>query len=107
VLAHIFLKFLGLPFSWETSDVDVSIVALLESLLSGYEMLCFKIRTVENFRCFCSNSIDGLLRLFGTAELYKSISFALFLALFRLEADLYALHLTELGKILLKLGWDH
>lgn len=105
MLGHILLKILGLPFSWESSDVDVGIVALLESLLSGYEMLCFEVWTVENFRCFCGDSIDGLLRLVGIAELHKSISFAQFLALFILIADLDALNLTELGKIFLKLGW--
>jgi len=103
VLAHVFLKFLGLPISWEASDVDVGIVTLLESLLSGYEMFCFEAWTVENFRCCVSNSVDGLLGLLGIAELHKSISFAQLLALFRLIGDLYALHLTELGKILLKL----
>jgi len=107
VLAHVFLKLLALPLRWESADVDVGVVALLEALLPGHEVLCLQTGAVEHFAGLSSDRIDGLFGLFGVAELDKSISFARLLALFGFVADFDALDLTELGEVFLKLCWDH
>lgn len=107
MLAHVFLKLFALPLGWEAADVDVGVVALLESLLPGHEMLGLQAWAVEHFAGFSSYRIDSLFGLFGVAELDKSVSFARLLSLFGLVADFDALDLTELGEVFLKLCWDH
>jgi len=102
VLTHVFLEFFALPLGRETTDVDVGVVALLEPLLAGHKVLCLEVWAVEHFAGLTGDSINCLLGIFGIAELDKSISFALLLALFGFIADFDALDFSELGKVLLK-----
>lgn len=103
MLAHVRLKLVACPLSWEATDVDVGVVALLLPLLAGHKVLCFKVRAVEHFASLSSDSVYCLLGLFSIAELDKAVSFALFVAFFGLIADFYALDCAELGEVLLKL----
>lgn len=103
MFVEVSLQVFRLPISGESTDIDVGIITLLESLLTGHKVLCFQIRAVQNLRRFGCYGVDSFLSLLGIAELDKAIAFAHFLALFGFVADFDALDLTELGEILLKL----
>lgn len=103
MLVKVFLKLFALPLCWESADVDVGVVELLEPLLPGHKMLCLEVGAVEDFASLSSDRVDSLLGLFGIAELDESIPFALLLSLFGFVADFHALDLAELGKVFLKL----
>jgi hypothetical protein len=96
-------KFLGVKSIGETSDVDVSVVLLLESLIFWDEVLSLNGWTRQNCRIVGSHSFYSLLSFLNIPELHEPVPLGHLLSGLVVVADLGAFDFSKLAEVLAEL----